>query len=165
MVRKKSCKFPLPFVKCIVKMALCFSFQADPSIMQEVFMLKLRFLWLALCIAAISVSSCSKSSGVEGIYVHHSGVQKYYTLTISQDSGELKVHLEGVPLIEMEKTPWTTQCRGRLSDLELPCQPLHLRFEKDLRTVTVRYSDKSRQIFISEGANFEEELTIYTEEK
>ena len=97
--------------------------------------------------------------------MHHSGAQKYYTLTISQDSGEFKVHLEGVPLSEMEKTPWTTQCRGRLSGLELPCKPLYLQFVKDLRSVTVHYPDKSLQIFMSEGANFEEELTIYTQEK
>ena len=122
---------------------------------------KKSIVLLFLCIVA-AVTSCSKSHDINGIYVHYSGDQQYYTLTISEKNNDsYDITLEGVPLDMMQEAPWSIACSAKLVDQALQCDDLKIRFHKDYEFATALYKSGQKQVFVSSKKNIKEERKVY----
>lgn len=121
-----------------------------------------RLIILPLSVIIFSCSKAPKEIG--GLYVHSSGVQMYYDLSVKIKSGNsYDLRLEGLPLERIKSTEWTKSCSGELSSGKISCLGNLFRFESG--KVTVKYSSGEEQIFISDKLSIEEELTKFEETK
>ncbi len=111
---------------------------------------------------AVFCTACSKKSEINGIYVHQSGEQRYYTLTVaSMEGNKHSAVLEGVPLERMRNTPWSLPCEQEIEDSTMKCGSFTLVFNQDLETATATYPDNERQVFVSDKKSITEDIRIY----
>ncbi len=99
---------------------------------------------------------------ITGVYVHHSGTKKYYTLTVKKSSSSKVIaQFEGVPLDMMKRFPWSIQCDGQIRGQNLKCAENKITIEKSPLRLTVTYKDGSNQVFINSHEGQKEEVILF----
>jgi len=122
----------------------------------------LRVLYLIGIVLLLDLGSCSKRGDISGVYVHSSGIKKYYILTISYKGGDdYFIKFEGVPLEITKTTEWQKVCNGKLKGSIIQCDEIQMEFSPSADTVSVFYRKNEKQIFINDKKEIEEEITLY----
>ena len=126
-----------------------------------------RFYALFLFSFAAALISCSSKHDINGLYVPYSGPIIYYSLSIHGQGGQYSITLEGVPLRNMQNTPWSLSCTSSLNKNKIVCEDFSLDFSHDFENVTVLYESdresREQQTFISADKSINEEIVIYDE--
>ena len=105
------------------------------------------------------------------MYVPYKGPLTYYSLSINSEgsTGQYRITLEGVPLQNMQTTPWSVTCSSRLNKNKIKCDNFSLDFSNNFESVTVLYESEGEppdsQTFISADKSIDEEIIIYNEKE
>lgn len=119
-----------------------------------------------MALIIVLVFACAKKPEISGIYVHLSGPQRYYTLTVSSMDGNMhSAVFEGVPLDRMKTTPWSLSCEQKLSGNTMKCDSVTLVFNQDQETATATFDGNEQQVFVSDKKSINEEIRIYEKSK
>jgi len=106
----------------------------------------------------LSILSCSPETKINGTYYHLKGQQKYYNLNVSVKNHRQVLIFEGVPLDLMHKLPWQKKCTGKGRGNTIKCDKIVVNFKANNQIAHVKYSDGSKQEFVSSTKEINEEI-------
>ncbi len=125
-----------------------------------------HFFIVGLSVLFINILSCSQKTDISGLYVHYRGILKYYTMTVEKTGGkDFKIIFEGVPLDNYKSTEWSYACSGPVTGSVLSCGKFRVDFSAGQAQAAVEYPDKTKQVFVNNKQDIEEDIKIYEKDQ